>query len=236
MAPIRTIKQFHRAPVLAALFALLAQLPACSDLDPVKVESKCDGPGPIDERCPQCQIPQFASECPQCQQSGPDEGTCLPPGVPWTEPQTEEGNVSVLPDAGIVENEGGQASPDGSTPGDSPDSSNNNPSKPSNNGGKPGSSDSRPAGGSGGSGSSSNDPMAMAGSMAPTRGPSGCVDDTGCKKPGFPACGADGACLECVTDIHCPDGMQCNAVNDCVGCVDNTPCTPQGKVCFTAGR
>lgn len=224
MASNRTITQLQRTFLVASLFLL----GACSDLDPVKVESKCEGPAPIDARCPQCQIPQFASECPQCQLSGPDDGTCLPPGVPWKGDDTQtSGSTTVLPDGGTVAIDGGQTD----APGMSGESGGSD--SPSGSGGKSGA-DAKPGSSSGGNGAPGNasGAPAMAGRMAPTQGSNVCMSDEGCMEAGFPACRGDGKCVPCLQDRHCPNGLQCDAPNvRCVECVNDEPCTPQGKVC-----
>src|ERR1700712_139176 len=62
MALIGTMRHLRCAFTLRLFLAMVAVISvgttACSDLDPVKVESKCDeGAAMIDGNCPQCQTP-----------------------------------------------------------------------------------------------------------------------------------------------------------------------------------
>jgi hypothetical protein len=192
---------------------------ACSELDPVKVESVCEGPGPVREECPQCQGPEYANECPQCQQSPADEN-CLPPEESAT---TGEGTLSETPgvDGGSVEN--GAATP-GSQPGNDDGTAGAGPGNEGNDGANAGNGGTPPEGTPGEAGSGQPDP-----NQPPPRG---CVEDSDCPDPALPACHPGGFCTGCLRNEHCGEGRQCDTPrNLCVECVNNTGCEALGQVC-----
>lgn len=217
MALVKTMKWFGALALLTTCFA-------CSELDPVNVESLCEPPGPVHEQCPQCQMPPFAAECPQCQQSGVDEETCEPAPTSMSE-EGAEGQPN--PDGG-PSGTGGDGAPD---PGDG-SSGNDGSQGPGNDGsmGTGGNGSTPPEGNAGKSGS---DGSAQGGSPGPgNRPPGGCTIDDDCKDPMFPACRPDGLCTPCLTNDHCGEGLQCDRpTNRCVQCVDAAGCEAIGQVC-----
>jgi len=204
-------------------FVLFAtSLVGCSELDPVSVESLCEGPGPVREECPQCQDPdELAAECPQCQQSNPDE-RCVPVSESGQGPLTGVDGGPGSPEG----NEGGSGSEPGPGSGD--------PEDPA----------SGPRGGDGAMGSAGNGSTPPNGSAGePGSGqpsqpnpdnatPRGCTEDSDCVDPAFPACRPDGVCAECLRNEHCGEGRQCDIpTNLCVQCVDANGCEALGQVC-----
>jgi hypothetical protein len=212
------------------LFACLSALwmCACSELDPVSVESLCVGPAPIHEACPQCQAMPFASECPQCQQSGTSEETCLPPGTPWT----GENTISGTDGGPNGDGSGGSGGPSGAGGSGAPgsDGSDGDPGAPGSQGnpGAPGSKgDPGPPGAPGANGEDGQTPPAP-----------GCLGAAGCPDPAKPACRPDGLCAECTGDEHC-NGRQCDIPrNVCVDCMNSSFCEDEEikKVCNPDAR
>ena len=223
MALVKTMKWS------CALMWLATSLIACSELDPVRVESLCEGPGPVRIECPQCQGPEYASECPQCQQSPADEN-CLP--VNTSESMTGEG-ISGDPgrgpgpgvDGGPGSMEGGEGG--AGTSGAQPGSGNEDGSSPQGGDGAMGSAGNGSTPGEGNAGEDgSGEPLP---GQPPRRG---CVQDSDCPDPAFPACLPDGFCTECLRNDHCGEGEQCDTPrNLCVQCVDNSGCEALGQVC-----
>jgi hypothetical protein len=216
-----------------ALVWLATSLIACSELDPVSVESLCEGPGPVREECPQCQGPEYASECPQCQQSPADE-SCLPPN-------TSEGTISGEPgvDGGTSSTEGGE----GGAGASDPQSSNGDGSQAGNGDGSQGSAgdgSTPPEGNAGEDGS--GQPPGQSGQPGQPGQPGqqpqrGCVEDVGCPDSALPACHPGGFCTECLRNEHCGEGRQCDSPrNLCVQCVDNSGCEALGQVCNVNAR
>lgn len=224
MALIKTMKWFgaERGLWFGALVVFATSFVACSELDPVRVESLCEGPGPVREECPQCLGPdEFAAECPQCQQSGADE-RCLPPAASEQGPVTGEPSQPGQPgqpgiDAGPSSVEGGDGAPsepgsgDGSQPGDGSMGTAGNGGTPSD-------------------GSAGEDASGQPGPGQPV--PRGCVTDDNCLDPARPACRPDGVCAECLRPEHCGEGQQCDVpTNLCVQCVNSAGCEALGQVC-----
>ncbi|MFZ5441848.1 MAG: hypothetical protein ACOZQL_17725 [Myxococcota bacterium] len=56
-----------------------------------------------------------------------------------------------------------------------------------------------------------------------------CTSDAQCAPPG-PAHCADGRCVGCLENSHCPNGLQCSSGHFCVGAPANAPC-PEGVSC-----
>lgn len=58
-----------------------------------------------------------------------------------------------------------------------------------------------------------------------------CSSDTQCSPPGPAHCnGPTGACVHCLEDKHCPNGLSCNAAHICAGAKLNAGC-PMGVAC-----
>jgi hypothetical protein len=214
------------AMLMCGLFA------ACNQLDPVNVQSLCEGAGPIPEECPQCQSRPFEASCPQCQMSGLDAETCLPPGVPKAT-MTEDTTGEASPDGG-----GTLPTGDNMVPGTGPDAEPG--AGEAGAGADPGSmggagNSAEPSGGSGGSGALPPGVEPMASGDPANQQPRGCQFE-GCNTPGYPACRPDGVCSECLMDDHCPDG-QCDVPqNRCVECMNDLGCEAKGLVCYKDAR
>lgn len=57
-----------------------------------------------------------------------------------------------------------------------------------------------------------------------------CRTDAECTVPGPARCGPGGACVHCLADDDCPNGLTCGMGNVCVGARKGQPC-PQGTAC-----
>lgn len=208
-------------------WAWCVALAGCGQLDPIKVKSRCEPPGPVREECPQCLVGPFPPECPQCSRSDAfADGTCSSVALE---------TVNATQPGGQGDAQAGSSdSSEPGTPGGGSDGGDSPGHGPADSGGAAmsGGSETPGQGGSGGPDSTQNPPggsNGMAGSndaSAPAGMPTRCRFDSDCEgTPDTPVCQPTlGVCQECINDPDCVAGQCDQMIFRCYECITDEGC------------
>ena len=180
----------------------------CEELDPVRTQDLCDGPGPISMRCPQCLKPKYDDRCSICRHADVDPELC---GI--------DSGMSSPENGGRGGHGGSEAPSGGGGAGDSSEA------------GEGGAGAGGADGGEGQAGESGSGGMTSAGAgqggAPPPMASDVCTGDLWCATHDAlnPHCDtAHSRCVECTEKEHCPGGVCDQTLQRCRGCMVDGDC------------